>query len=180
MSQHQWGRSKDAGRTPSHLPIYTLLLLPLALAAGLGAAVYRYQVGLTTLQRWYLPAYLKSSYVPRQFREAGQYQLVDVVDDHYVARQPATYRHAEIEPWLRDEHFNGLTAWAFLKDCAWWPLATAIGVLLVGLFVTIPLDRDRAQTIRDGKILRGGPRPRTVAEFNRHHRRNDGISIRVE
>ena len=65
MSQHQWGRSHDAGRTPTGLPVYTLTLLSLALASGIGLAVYQYQVKFTTLQRWYLSSYLKSSYVPR-------------------------------------------------------------------------------------------------------------------
>lgn len=188
MSQHQWGRSNDAGRQRLRWPVYTLAVFPLALAAGIGMAVYQYQVSFTTLQRWYLPSYLKSSYIPRlgarfaavpslgSYVSYGDYQLVDLVGDRYIARQPKRYAHADMEPWLRETIYDGQPAGAL----AWWPLATSAGVFVLGLCLAIPLDARRRRIIREGEVLRGGPRERTVPEFNRAHLTNNGIRIRVE
>jgi hypothetical protein len=183
--KHQWGRSTDAGRTRSRAPIYTLLLLPLAFIAGVVMAVYQYGE-LTTLQRWYFTSYVNSTVVPRisvlpaQRRTAGRYQLVDEAGDHYAARHPETIEHAEMEKELRKTVYGGRTLAQFMWDFAFWPVATAIGVLLIGLFASIPLDRQRVQSLREGQTLRGGPQLRTVAEFNGAHRKNDGLRIRVE
>lgn len=176
MARHQWGRSTDAGRQPSRWPVYTLTVLPLALAAGIGMAVYQYQVAFTTLQQWYLMDYLKSTYTPRQLLPTGTYQLVEPVGEQYIARPPKRYAHADMEPWLRETVYDGQA----VSHLAWWPIAAAGGVALLGLGVAIPLDARRLRVLRDGKILRGGARPRTVAEFNRLHRTNDGIQIRVK
>jgi hypothetical protein len=176
MSQHQWGRSNDAGRQPTRVPIYTLLILPLALSAGIGMAVYQYRVSFSTLQRWYLTDYLKSTYTPRQFLPTGTYQLVDQVGDQYIARPPQRYAHVDMEPWLRETVYDGQP----VTRLAWWPITAAACVALFGLCGAIPLDARRLRTLRDGTILRGGARPRTVSEFNRLHRTNDGIQIRVK
>lgn len=173
---YQWGRSDDAGRQSTGLPIYTLMLLPLALAAGIGMAVYQYQVWFTTLQRWYLTSYIASSYAPRKMMPTGKYQLVDLVGDRYITRPAKTYTHEEMEPWLRETVYAGQAA----HQLTWWPLRAAGAVLLVGLCLTIRWDMRRLQRLREGTILRGGPRPLTVAEYTQQHREHDGIRIRVE
>ena len=88
------------------------------------------------------------------------------MDDRYIARPPKRYAHADIQPWLRETVYDGQS----LGQFAWWPVVLAAGVAIIGLCAAIPLDVRRLRILRDGKILRGGPRPRTVAEFNRQHR----------
>ena len=89
----QWGR-KESIIWPPRTYLYTLSALFLALAAT-GFFVYvHFQFGLSPLERYYLPYYLRSE-MPSLTRHASIYQLLYVSDGKSRAR-PALA--ADVEP----------------------------------------------------------------------------------
>jgi len=78
MPETKWGR-KETIIWPPRKPIYTLGALFLALIAT-GLFVYlRFAFGMTALEKYYLPLYLKTE-ITSSFRAAGQYQLLYISD----------------------------------------------------------------------------------------------------
>jgi hypothetical protein len=78
MPETTWGR-KETISWPPRKPIYTLGALFLALIAT-GLFVYlRFAFGMTALEKYYLPLYLKTE-ITSSFRAAGQYQLLYISD----------------------------------------------------------------------------------------------------
>src|SRR6266849_5931333 len=89
----QWGRSESI-IWPPRTYLYTLSALLFSLLAT-GFFVYiRFQYGLSPLERYYLPYYLRSE-IPNLTRHASTYQLLYVSDGKSQAR-PALY--ADVEP----------------------------------------------------------------------------------
>ena len=84
MGETNWGR-KETIIWPPRKPIYTLGALFLALIAT-GLFVYlRFTFGLSALERYYLPLYLKTE-ITASFRAAGQYQLLFISDGKLKSR----------------------------------------------------------------------------------------------
>ena len=80
----QWGR-KESIIWPPRCYLYTLSALFLALAAT-GLFIYvHFQYGLSPLERYYLPYYLRSE-MPSLTRHASTYQLLYVSDGKSQAR----------------------------------------------------------------------------------------------
>lgn len=78
MTEMNWGR-KETIIWPPHKPIYSFGAVFLALVAA-GFFVYlRFAFALTPLERFYLPAYIKSSLVPG-FRSSAKYRVLVIAD----------------------------------------------------------------------------------------------------
>jgi type IV secretory pathway TraG/TraD family ATPase VirD4 len=76
--------------------------------------------------------------------------------------------------WLRDSLSGSVYDQAsptdLAKDLVHYPAFAALGVLLCGIVLASPKDRERRRVVRYGRRLRG-PELVSVAEFNRRHRR---------
>src|SRR5580693_3421145 len=93
MPDIKWGR-KETIIWPPRKPIYTLGALVLA-AIATGLFVYlRFTFGMTPLEKYYLPLYLKTE-ITGSVRPAGQYQLLFVSDGKRRSRL-ATDQDVEI------------------------------------------------------------------------------------
>ena len=78
MSEIKWGR-KETIIWPPRKPIYTLGALFLSVVA-IGLFVYlRFSFGMTPLEKYYLPLYLKTK-ITGSVRATGQYQLLFISD----------------------------------------------------------------------------------------------------
>ena len=78
MSEIKWGR-KETIIWPPRKPIYTLGALFLSVVAT-GLFVYlRFSFGMTPLEKYYLPLYLKTK-ITGSVRATGQYQLLFISD----------------------------------------------------------------------------------------------------
>ena len=93
MAETNWGR-KETIIWPPHQPIYTIGALVLAMMAT-GLFVYlRFQLGLSPLQRYYLPYYLRTV-TAGITHPISKYQLV-YVSDGETAGRPAL--DADVQP----------------------------------------------------------------------------------
>jgi type IV secretory pathway TraG/TraD family ATPase VirD4 len=76
--------------------------------------------------------------------------------------------------WLRDSLSGSVYDQAsptdLAKDLVHYPAIAALAVLLCGIVMASPKDRERRRVVRYGRRLRG-PELVSVAEFNRRHRR---------
>jgi hypothetical protein len=78
MAETNWGR-KESIIWPPRKPIYTIGAVFLALLAA-GFFIYiRFSFGLSPLERYYLPLYIRTSFVPN-FRPSGKYQMLLMSD----------------------------------------------------------------------------------------------------
>ena len=89
----QWGR-RESIIWPPRTYLYTLSALFLALAATAFFVYVRFQYGLSPLERYYLPYYLRSE-MPSLTHHASSYQLLYVSDGKSQTR-PAL--DADVEP----------------------------------------------------------------------------------
>jgi len=92
MTTTQWGRKESIVR-PFHSPIYSYGAGFIALVLTAFFLYLWASLGMTPLQRWYLPLYVQTGVVGLA-RKADQYQLLTVADAHFHAR-PAT--EADVE-----------------------------------------------------------------------------------
>jgi hypothetical protein len=84
MSETNWGR-KETIIWPPRKPIYTLGALFHALIAAHIFVYLRFTFGMTPIEKYYLPLYLKTE-ITGSFRAVGQYQLLYISDGKKQAR----------------------------------------------------------------------------------------------
>lgn len=76
-----WGRTEVAGTWIHPKPVWTMVLVLLVLASGTATLMYRYAAVWTPLQRFYLPAYIRTAvFDGLGFRTEGRYRLLRLVD----------------------------------------------------------------------------------------------------
>ena len=101
MPETKWGR-KETIIWPPRKPIYSLGALFLSVIAT-GLFVYlRFTFGLTALEKYYLPLYLKTE-ITGSFRATGQYQLLFISDGKrsFAWRRTRTWKPASTPQRIR-------------------------------------------------------------------------------
>ncbi len=201
-----WGRVETAGRWPHPRPVWTMTALVVALLAAGAVQTYACLRSWTSLQRWYLSAYLRSGLIAGLgFTGAGQYRLLHVVDrtgsrlalDDEVtpapgrAAMPFQLTDAAVLAGDRtlvwqDERYRHPALYAFLNhwiyrdqpltDLVQSALWSGVAVFAVAALIAIPMDVVRARARRHGRRLKG-PELVSVAQFNRRFRA-DGVGFR--
>ncbi len=202
---HHWGRTDAAGIWPNRKPLWTLGLLLIAIASGIGVGGYRYQMTWTPLQCVYLSAYLRSALAP-MLTARGRYQLLEVADrsnpagrlaldeeltpviEHGEAnlalsdagRAAGDHRLAWQEVWYNHAALHRLLGkWIYrnqtLTDLAAPVVRTMLAVFGIGLLIALPKDAARRRTERLGRRLKG-PELVSVGTFNRRTR-GDGLGV---
>ena len=202
---HRWGRIDAAGIWPNRKPVWTLAILLIAIATGLGVGVYRYQTTWTPLQRVYLPAYLRSA-LATIIAAHGRYELLEVLDHSNPAGRLVL--DEEVTPftengvrmfalsdagravgdqrlvWEQVSYDHAalhrlLEQWIYLDqtltDLAAPAAWTALAVFGVGLLVAVPQDAVRRRSQRLGRRLKG-PELVSVGTFN-HRTRGKGVAV---
>ncbi len=142
------GRHPDAGVwfQTRRVGLISAVLVTLAVTA----AVAQYQYAKAPeLQQAYLKLYIRSTIAAQVGIPEGTYALT--VRDGIITPQPARYRHWAIAAWLKAAIFDGQS----LTDLVMPVLRVAGAVLLVTLPLGIWMDRTRARTRRQGRVLRG-------------------------
>lgn len=156
-----FGRPPESGRFPRRIPRHTLTLLLVSLAVGYAVGAYRYSQW-NDLERYYLPAYIRSASAPLIGLTSGTYTI--------ATGYQRSMRHTEFHEFLRRAVYQQT-----LSDIVRPSLYTA-GVLFgLGLFFTVPRDMRRARERRQG-MRRKGPEMVTVGEFNK---RTAGDGLRI-
>lgn len=89
----QWGRKETIVRPP-HYPVYTLGSVLLSITLLVFCCYLRLAIGMTILQRYYLPVYAETAALGT-VRQSSQYQLVTVADADNQTRPVA---EADVEP----------------------------------------------------------------------------------
>ncbi len=185
-----WGRD-ETYRWPSDKPVWTITVLLLTGVAVLAAATHEYLRKWTYFQQAYLGMYIGSevrlwskttpSLVAyriegKQKRLAVDRDLSDpAVSVGKESRGKAklewergTYNNAELRQWLERAIYGGQSPWLLLWAATW---KVGAGVLLVGLALAIPRDRQRRRMRKYGRRTKG-PELATAAAFNRTQQSN--------
>ena len=201
-----WGRLETAGRWPHPRPVWTMVALIAALLTAGAVQTYTCLRSWTSLQRWYLSAYLRSGLIAGLgFTGAGQYRLLHVVDrtgsrlalDDEITPAPsragmpfqltdaAVLAGDRALVW-QDERYRHPALHAFLHhwiyrdqpltDLVQAAIWSGVAVFAVGAAIAIPMDVVRARARRHGRRLKG-PELVSVAQFNRRFRA-DGVGFR--
>jgi type IV secretory pathway TraG/TraD family ATPase VirD4 len=201
-----WGRVETAGRWPHPPPVWTMVALIAALLAAGAVQTYTCLHSWTSLQRWYLSAYLRSGLIAGLgFTGAGQYRLLHVVDytgsrlalDDEITPAPsragmpfqltdgAVLAGDRALVW-QDARYRHPALHAFLNhwiyrdqpltDLVQAALWSGVVVFGVGGAIAVPMDVVRARARRHGRRLKG-PELVSVAQFNRRFR-SDGVGFR--
>ena len=180
-----WGR-EETYRWPSDKPVWTITALALTVVAVLAAAGYEYTRKWTYFQQAYLGMYIGSevrlwskttpSLVAyriegKQKRLAVDRDLSDPavgVGKETQAKvklewERGTYNNAELRQWLERAIYGGQSPWLLLWAATW---KVGAGVLVVGLALAIPRDRQRRRMRKYGRRTKG-PELATAARFNR-------------
>ena len=202
---YRWGRIDAAGIWPNRKPLWTLGLLLVAIASGIGVGAYRYETRWTPLQRVYLLTYLRSAFAPI-LKAQSRYRLLELTDRLNPGGRPAldeevtpsaengeamfTLSRAglaagdsrlawEQVPYGHASVYRLLREWIYrdqtLTDLAAPAGWTALAVFSVGLLVALPKDAARRRAQRLGRRLKG-PELVSVPTFNR---RTDGDGVAV-
>lgn len=180
-----WGR-EETYRWPSDKPVWTITALLLTVVAVLTAAGYAYTREWTYFQQAYLGTYIGSevrlwskttpSLVAyriegKQKRAAVDRDLSDpavVVGKETQGKaklewERGTYNNAELRQWLERAIYGGQSPWVLLWAATW---KVGAGVLVVGLALALPRDRQRRRMRKYGRRTKG-PELATAAQFNR-------------
>ena len=201
-----WGRLETAGRWPHPRPVWTMVALIAALLTAGAVQTYTCLHSWTSLQRWYLSAYLRSGLIAGLgFTGAGQYRLLHVVDrtssrlalDDEITPAPsragmpfqltdAAVLVGDRALVWKDERYRHPALHAFLNhwiyrdqpltDLVQAAIWSGVAVFAVGAAIAIPMDVVRARARRHGRRLKG-PELVSVAQFNRRFR-SDGVGFR--
>src|SRR3984893_4561686 len=182
---HGWGREASAGTWIRTRPAWTFSAVLIAVVNVIVLGKYR-SSRWTPLQRFYLPAYVRSTILDAiGVTKPGRFALLTVMDrrgprlalDPDIEDTPgasrsdaftltAAARSAGIRgPLVSTDRYDPralhtfLLTWIYqgrrLRDLAWPPLARVLGVLVLGLLLTIPQDAQRALAWLQGRWLRG-------------------------
>ncbi len=185
-----WGRD-ETYRWPSDKPVWTITVLLLTVVAVLAAATHEYLRKWTYFQQAYLGMYIGSevrlwskttpSLVAyriegKQKRLAVDRDLSDpAVSVGKESRGKAklewergTYNNAELHQWLERAIYGGQSPWLLLWAATW---KVGAGVLVVGLALALPRDRQRRRMRKYGRRTKG-PELATAAAFNRTQQSN--------
>ncbi|MGA2376987.1 MAG: type IV secretion system DNA-binding domain-containing protein [Candidatus Sulfotelmatobacter sp.] len=180
-----WGR-EETYRWPSDKPVWTITALALTVVAVLAMATHEYLRKWTYFQQAYLGMYIGSevrlwskttpSLVAyriegKQKRAALDRDLSDPavgVGKETQAKvklewERGTYNNAELREWLERAIYGGQSPWLLLWAATW---KVGAGVLVVGLALAIPRDRQRRRMRKYGRRTKG-PELATAAQFNR-------------
>jgi hypothetical protein len=175
-----WGRD-ETYRWPSDKPVWTITALALTVVAVLAAAGYEYARKWTYFQQAYLGTYIGSevrlwskttpSLVAyriegKQKRAAVSRDLSDPAVTQGKAKlewERGTYNNAELRQWLEQAIYGGQSPWLLLWAAVW---KVGAGVLVAGLALAIPRDRQRRRMRKYGRRTKG-PELATAAQFNR-------------
>ena len=194
-----WGRAAEAGKWQRAVPVWFLSVTLLALASGIGVWWVRQTFVWTPLQRFYFSAYSRSAIASSLAFQNGRYRLLLMenrrgsrlaLDEEVVpvlsptgdttfalsqlARQASSgrlvwrdlaYDHARFHEQLRVWIYANQT----LMDLGRPSLVAVFVVLIGGLLVAIPKDRQWARSRRHGRRLKG-PELVTLRQFNRRTR----------
>ena len=201
-----WGRVETAGQWPHPRPVWTLIVLVIALISAGAIQTYDCTMRWTRLQQWYASAYLRSGLIAGLgFTGVGQYRLLHVVDrtntrlalDDEVAPGPpvagvpfrltdAALRAGDRALVWHDDRYRHATLHAFLRhwiyrdqpvmDLIRSAAWSGLVVFAVGAVVAVPMDLARARARRHGRRLKG-PELVSIAHFNRRFRA-DGVGFR--
>ncbi len=159
----QWGRKNAAGEWLNTKPVGTLAAVLLAVVSGVAIGEYRHTNVWTPLQRFYLPAYVRSVLGHRLALQPRRYELLNVVDRKGVRLaldvdvRPVTTAAGDVSFALSEAAFGAgaihlawetgqydhaklqalLREWIYrdqgLADLARPALWSSLGVLVVGL-----------------------------------------------
>ncbi len=185
-----WGR-EETYRWPSDKPVWTITALALTVVAVLAAAGYEYARKWTYFQQAYLGTYIGSevrlwskttpSLVAyriegKQKRAAVDRDLSDPavgVGKETQAKvklewERGTYNNAELRQWLERAIYGGQSPWLLLWAATW---KVGASVLVMGLALAIPRDRQRRRMRKYGRRTKG-PELATAAQFNRSQQSN--------
>src|SRR5271157_5693754 len=185
-----WGRA-ETYRWPSGKPVWTITALALTVVAVLAAAGYAYTREWTYFQQAYLGMYIGSevrlwskttpSLVAHRIEGKQKRLAVDRdLSDPAVSVgkesqgkaklewERGTYYNAELRQWLERAIYGGQSPW-FLLWAATWKVGT--GMLVVGLALALPRDRQRRRMRKYGRRTKG-PELATAARFNRSQQSN--------
>ena len=180
-----WGRA-ETYRWPSDKPVWTITALVLTVVAVLAAATHEYLREWTYFQQAYLGTYIGSEVrlwsktTPsliayriegKQKRAAVDRDLSDPAvsvgkESQAKAKlewERGTYNNAELRQWLERAIYGGQSPWLLLWAATW---KAGTGVLVVGLALAIPRDRQRRRMRKYGRRTKG-PELATAAQFNR-------------
>lgn len=204
--RQRWGRVETAGRWPQLRPVWTAVVLAIALLAAAAVQTYVCRETWTPLQRWYFSAYLRSGLIAGLgFAGAGQYRLLHVLDrtgsrlalDDELTPAPtvaglpfrltdAAVRAGDRALVWHDERYRHpalhrfLNHWIYrdqpLTDLVRSAVWSGVAVFGLGVVIAIPMDVTRARARRHGRRLKG-PELVSVDRFNRRFR-SDGIGFR--
>jgi type IV secretory pathway TraG/TraD family ATPase VirD4 len=185
-----WGR-QETYRWPSDKPVWTITALMLTVVAVLAMATHEYLRKWTYFQQAYLGMYIGSevrlwskttpSLVAYRI-EGKQKRLAvdrDLSDPAVVVGKDAqgkaklewergTYSNAELRLWLERAIYGGQSPWLLLWAATW---KVGAGVLVVGLALALPRDRQRRRMRKYGRRTKG-PELATAAQFNRTQQSN--------
>ena len=189
-------------RSAACIPASSLSAALIALVSVVGLGQYRYS-RWTPLQRFYFPAYVRSTILDALgVTKPGRYALLTVMDrrgsrlavDTDVEATPGSSSDAFTltaaarsmglrGPAVTTDRYDSQALHTYLltsiyqgrrlRDLAWPPLAGGLGVLVLGLVVAIPQDAERARARRQGRRLRA-PELVTPRTFRRRLRA-DGV-----
>jgi type IV secretory pathway TraG/TraD family ATPase VirD4 len=185
-----WGR-EETYRWPSGKPVWTITALALTVGAVLAAAGYEYARKWTYFQQAYLGMYIGSEVrlwsktTPSlvAYRIEGKQKRLAVDRDLSdpavsVGRESqgkaklewerGTYNNAELRQWLERAIYGGQSPWLLLWAATW---KVGACVLVVGLALALPRDRQRRRMRKYGRRTKG-PELATAAQFNRCQQSN--------
>ena len=180
-----WGR-EETYRWPSDKPVWTITAVLLTVMAVLAAAGYAYTREWTYFQQAYLGMYfgsevrLWSKTTPSlvAYRIEGKQKRLAVsrdLSDPAVSSgkvklewERGTYNNAELRQWLERAIYGGQSPWLLLWAATW---KVGAGVLVVGLALALPRDRQRRRMRKYGRRTKG-PELATAAQFNRSQQSN--------
>jgi type IV secretory pathway TraG/TraD family ATPase VirD4 len=191
-----WGRA-ETYHWPSDKPVWTITALVLTVVAVLGAAGYEYTRKWTYFQQAYLGNYVgsemrlwsKTAPYLMAYRIEGKQKRAAVnrdLSDPAVSVgkesqgkvklewERGTYNNAELRQWLEAAIYGGQSPWLMLWAATW---KVGAGVLVVGLGLAIPRDRQRRRMRKYGRRTKG-PELATAARFNGNNRQSaNGIGF---
>jgi hypothetical protein len=198
-----WGREKNAGNWPSRYPVGILWAVAAGVLTGVTIFVYQYKEVWPVVERIYLPAYLQTrmslhkegtyNLLTVVYRKGDHlFPLEDQVvavttpegEPSFALTQEALANGAVRLEWQRGRYnCQGLHKlighWIYhdqplteqLKPAGWGGLA----VLIAGVILAIPSERERMRIWKHGRRLKG-PELVTSEEFNQRYR-SDGIGF---
>ncbi|MGO9087395.1 MAG: type IV secretion system DNA-binding domain-containing protein [Terriglobales bacterium] len=189
-----WGR-EETYRWPSGKPVWTITALALTVVAVLAMATHEYLRKWTYFQQAYLGMYIgsevrlwsKTTPCLVAYRIEGKQKRLAVdrdLSDPAVSVgkesqgkaklewERGTYNNAELRQWFEQAIYGGQSPWLLLWVATW---RVGAGVLVVGLALALPRDRQRRRMRKYGRRTKG-PELATAAQFN-HCQQSNGIGL---